>query len=167
MEVASCHHSSTMILRWFLNTWKIYAPLHNILNMFPMCNTIVLKFPAQYFTSSLQSLNILPFVHAHIKIHALKYSDLFRNVCIRKAVHHWRMHTDYWHTEVILTKAYTKRLKDKREPNSNYEEEIKDSHNLLYFCINLISIKVQFLSMTFSDTLDSKHREVIFTHYLL
>ena len=31
---------------------------------------------------------------------------------------------------VILTKSYTKRLKDKRESNSNYEEEIKDSHNL-------------------------------------
>jgi len=69
--------------------------------------------------------------------------------------------------EVILTKAYTKRLKDKREPNSNYEEEIKDSQNLLYFCINPTSIRVQYLSMTFSDTLDSKQRQVIFTHYLL
>jgi len=77
------------------------------------------------------------------------------------------MHTDYSHTVVILTKAYTKRLKDKREPNSNYEEEIKDSHNLLYFCINPFSIRVQYLSMTFSDTLDSKHRQVIFSHYLL
>jgi len=69
--------------------------------------------------------------------------------------------------EVILTKAYTKRLKDKIEPNSNYEEEIKDSHNLLYFCINPISTRMQYLSMTFSDTLDSKHRQVIFSHYLL
>jgi hypothetical protein len=64
---------------------------------------------------------------------------------------------------IIFTKAYIKRLKDKREPNSNYEEEIKDSHNLLCFCINPISIRVQYLSMTFSDTLDSKHRQYFLT----
>jgi hypothetical protein len=76
------------------------------------------------------------------------------------------MHTDYWHSEVILTKAYTKRLKGNTEPNSNYEQEIKDSHNLLNFCIKTISITVQYLSMTFSGTLDSKHRQVIISHYL-
>jgi hypothetical protein len=61
----------------------------------------------------------------------------------------------------MLTKAYTKRLEDKRAPNSNYEQGIKYKqtvvlNNLLYICINPISTKVKYLSISFNGTLDSK-----------
>jgi hypothetical protein len=98
------------ILRWLLYFSIICASLLYVSNMSPMWITIGIKFPAQYFTSFWQSLHILLFFHVYIKRHVSECWNWIKTVLIRKAICHWRMHTDYLYTEITLITAYTKSL---------------------------------------------------------